>query len=30
MDYDRVEDFIQLGIEATEQQLPLLQKVCNN
>jgi NTE family protein len=30
MDYDRAEDFIQLGIEATEQQLPLLQKACNN
>lgn len=30
MDYERAEDFIQLGIEATEQQLPLLQKVCNN
>jgi len=29
MDYDRVEDFLQLGREATEKELPLLQQILN-
>jgi NTE family protein len=30
MDYERADEFIRLGREATEQQLPLLQKLLNN
>jgi NTE family protein len=30
MDYDRAEDFLQLGREAAERELPLLQKLLNN
>jgi NTE family protein len=30
MDYDKAEEFIRLGSEAAEQQLPLLQKLLNN
>jgi NTE family protein len=30
MDYDKAEDFIQLGREAAERELPLLQKLLNN
>lgn len=30
MDYDKADDFIQLGREAAEQQLPLLQKLLGN
>lgn len=30
MDYDRAQDFIKLGVEAAEQQLPLINKLINN
>ena len=30
MDYDRADDFLRLGREATEQELPLLQKLLDN
>jgi predicted acylesterase/phospholipase RssA len=30
MDYDKAEDFIKLGREAAERELPLLQKLLNN